>query len=98
MSCAVLPGCSALDVETDPAVPPPPSEPEHSELCVLIEPHVFSPGTLGFFGTVAPRDPGVASDLDWIVDVFKARRCLCTEDRQGCRVVDRKGAGLGTVG
>ena len=95
MSCAVLPGCSTLDIETEPAIPPP-SAPGHSELCTLIEPHIFADATLGFFGANR-ADPGVVADLDWSADVAKVRRCLCdpvpvgagadrdgADDRSGC--------------
>ncbi|MDZ4737679.1 MAG: hypothetical protein SGJ07_15155 [Rhodospirillaceae bacterium] len=48
-----------------------------NELCALVEPHMFAPATIEFFDS-ARDDPLVASDLDWIADVVKMRRCLCT--------------------
>ena len=101
MSCA---GC--FSPATEPAVPPPPTKPELSEICVLVEPHRFADATLGFFG--ANRDdPGVVADLDWIADVSKLRRCLCdpaaanqdgTNRENGCPVVDRRAIGPGPDG
>jgi len=38
---------------------------------------MFAPATIEFFDS-ARDDPLVASDLDWIADVVKMRRCLCT--------------------
>jgi hypothetical protein len=86
-----LTSCAALDIETEPAIPPP-EKPEHSELCVLIAPHSFADATLGFFDDNR-HDPGVVADLDWIGDVAKVRRCLCSTEpaaRVGC-----PGAGQG---
>ena len=68
---------------TDSTLPPQ----DASELCTLVEPHRFAPATIEFFD-LARGDPLVASDLDWITDVVKMRRCLCARRSVGA---DRNG-------
>lgn len=73
----LLASCAAA---TRPEVAPPDS----NEFCSLVPPHQFSEGTLGFFDVAARVDPAVEADLDWITDISKKQRCLCTEDQVGC--------------
>lgn len=86
----LLTSCAAP--ATDVTLPPQ----DASELCTLVEPHMFAPSTIEFFD-MTRNDPLVASDLDWIADVLKIRRCLCAprsasrDDRQeGCPVAHRQ--------
>lgn len=72
----LLMSCAAPD--TNVTVPPQ----DASELCVLVEPHMFAPATIEFFNQ-ARNDPLVASDLDWITDVVKIRRCFCVTRSDG---------------
>jgi len=73
----LLASCAA---QSRPEIAPPDS----SEFCTLVRGHQFSEPTLIFLDHTARIDAGVAADLDWITDVSKTQRCLCTADQTGC--------------
>lgn len=53
------------------------TKPVVSDFCQLVRPHVMSEATIGVLQTQP-------ADLDWVADTLKTRRCLCTDQQDGC--------------